>query len=104
MNFAFWFLGPTNRFEEKPGPQVPNWPRFKEEQNLCLTSNAKDLAAAFLRRGMDLQCSLAEPRVAQWLLDPDDKQNMPLGKSMASGFGKRRLQHLVTWRLSKLCW
>ncbi|CAJ1419974.1 unnamed protein product [Effrenium voratum] len=79
-------LGPMEAFcILLPKPDAGNfgvlgsiWSWFKEEQNLCLTSNAKDLAAAFLRRGMDLQCSLAEPRVAQWLLDPDDKQNMSI--------------------------
>ena len=57
---------------------------FQDEQNLCLTANAKELVAAFLKRGIDVQCSLAEPRIAHWLLDPDDKQNVAIANLAAA--------------------
>lgn len=57
---------------------------FQDEQNLCLTANAKELVAAFLKRGIDVQCSLAEPRIAHWLLDPDDKQNVAIASLAAA--------------------
>ena len=78
---AYVFLMPSPTAESSPcsaSPALdgPIWSWFRDEQNLCLTSNAKELVASFLKRGIDLQCSLAEPRIAHWLLDPDDKENM----------------------------
>eukprot|EP00931_Biecheleriopsis_adriatica_P092095 TRINITY_DN6591_c0_g2_i1.p1 TRINITY_DN6591_c0_g2~~TRINITY_DN6591_c0_g2_i1.p1 ORF type:complete len:2016 (-),score=351.16 TRINITY_DN6591_c0_g2_i1:69-6116(-) len=51
------------------------WSWFMQDQHLCITPDAKELVAAFLKRGIDIQCAVAEPRVAYWLLDPDDKHH-----------------------------
>eukprot|EP00928_Gymnodinium_smaydae_P031152 TRINITY_DN22959_c0_g2_i1.p1 TRINITY_DN22959_c0_g2~~TRINITY_DN22959_c0_g2_i1.p1 ORF type:complete len:2231 (+),score=367.58 TRINITY_DN22959_c0_g2_i1:34-6693(+) len=47
---------------------------FSDERHLCLAPDAKELAGALLQLGVDVRCALAEPRIAMWLLDPDDKQ------------------------------
>jgi len=36
------------------------------------------LALALLRQGIDTLCTLGEPRVAFWLLDPDDKHHVSI--------------------------
>ncbi|CAK0869517.1 unnamed protein product [Prorocentrum cordatum] len=48
---------------------------FGDQRHLCVSPDAKDLVGALLRHGVDARCALAEPRVAWWLLDPDDKQH-----------------------------
>ena len=80
---AYSFVLPAPSSERSAAPAEPAvdgliWSWFRDEQNLCLTTNAKDLVGAFLKRGIDVQCSLAEPRIAHWLLDPDDKENMSI--------------------------
>lgn len=51
---------------------------FCDSRKLCLTPDAKDLAGSLLRHGVDTSCALAEPRIALWLLNPDDKQHMTI--------------------------
>mmetsp|Transcript_90824 Transcript_90824/g.293217 ORF Transcript_90824/g.293217 Transcript_90824/m.293217 type:complete len:2155 (+) Transcript_90824:115-6579(+) len=51
------------------------WAWFRDPRRLCITPDAKELAGTLLRRGVDVCCALAEPRIALWLLDPDDKQH-----------------------------
>lgn len=59
---------------------------FADPRHLCITPDAKELVAALIWRGVDVHCSLAEPRIAYWLLDPDDKQ-MVMPSEMASIVG-----------------
>eukprot|EP00929_Paragymnodinium_shiwhaense_P102803 TRINITY_DN66034_c0_g1_i2.p1 TRINITY_DN66034_c0_g1~~TRINITY_DN66034_c0_g1_i2.p1 ORF type:complete len:2071 (-),score=351.10 TRINITY_DN66034_c0_g1_i2:81-6293(-) len=46
---------------------------LQDEKHLCITCAAKELAGTFLRLGIEVRCALAEPRLANWLLDPDQK-------------------------------
>jgi replicative superfamily II helicase len=46
---------------------------FGDPQRLCISSDVKELVAALLRRGCDPRCCFCEPRIAYWLMDPDDK-------------------------------
>lgn len=81
---AYCLVLPPPTSEKTAAPLTGSiWSWFQDEQNLCLTANAKDLVAAFLKRGIDVQCSLAEPRIAYWLLDPDDKQNVAISNLAA---------------------
>ena len=81
---AYCLVLPPPTSEKTAAPSAGSiWTWFQEEQNLCLTANAKDLVAAFLKRGIDVRCSLAEPRIAYWLLQPDDKQNVAISNLAA---------------------
>eukprot|EP00930_Biecheleria_cincta_P099342 TRINITY_DN9097_c0_g3_i1.p1 TRINITY_DN9097_c0_g3~~TRINITY_DN9097_c0_g3_i1.p1 ORF type:complete len:725 (+),score=119.96 TRINITY_DN9097_c0_g3_i1:898-3072(+) len=67
---------PTSERSGVPTPVASSiWSWFADEQHLCITSDAKELVSVFLRRGIVISCALAEPRVAYWLLDPDDKHH-----------------------------
>lgn len=61
---------------------------FTDSQHLCITSDAKELVRALLGRGLDPICTFAEPRIAHWLLDPDDKQEFTQAR-LASSLGIR---------------
>lgn len=64
--------------------EVFRW--FSNDKNLCVTPDAKEFAAALLSRGVHVQCAFADPRIAQWLLDPDDKRQMTIAE-LAGPFG-----------------
>jgi len=62
--------------------EVRHW--FTDDRNLCVTPEAKELVSALLRCGMDARCGFAEPAIAQWLLDPDDKRQATIAELAAS--------------------
>eukprot|EP00927_Polykrikos_kofoidii_P021323 TRINITY_DN20209_c0_g1_i2.p1 TRINITY_DN20209_c0_g1~~TRINITY_DN20209_c0_g1_i2.p1 ORF type:complete len:1747 (-),score=230.84 TRINITY_DN20209_c0_g1_i2:568-5808(-) len=95
---AFVTLAPSTAFAlvlpPAPGPLIgaadslARW--LSCEEHFCVTHAAKQLVGAFLRRSADPRCAFAEPRIAQWLLNPDDKQHVGAAE-MAAPLGVRIL-------------
>lgn len=85
-------LGPTEAYCIVLSPGTPQlglaelWHWFSSERHLCVTPDAKDLTGLLLRQSESPQCAFAEPRIAHWLLDPDDKQHVSVS-DIATLFG-----------------
>jgi len=69
------------------------WRWFADVTRLCVTPAAKDLVRSLLLRGVDVRCALAEPKIAHWLLDPDDKQQHTVTE-LAAPFGLKLVSQL----------